>query len=271
MDMLHKIIQNKIEEVASRKELYPIKLLERSIYFSEQTVSLKHYISRPDKFGLIAEIKRASPSRGSINPYVLIEDLSIGYMQAGASALSVLTDKEFFGGTLDDLKTARKLNFCPILRKDFIIDPYQILEARSAGADAILLIARILGAQKANELNQFAKSLGLEVLLEIHSEEDLNALDPHAFDLIGVNSRDLSNFTTQHASLFNLLKLLPRDCLKIAESGIKSAKEAYELKLAGFDGFLIGELFMRETFPEKACHRFIQELAILQMGNHAQA
>src|SRR5689334_188395 len=194
MNILDEIIAYKKKEVADRKELYPVKLLEQSHYFATQPVSLKKYIQRDDLSGIIAEIKRKSPSKGVINPHVSVERTSIGYMQAGASALSVLTDTNFFGGSNDDLMTARKFNFCPILRKDFTIDEYQIVEAKSIGADAILLIAAALPPARVKELAAFAHSFGLEVLLEVHNEEELNAnLDAQA-DLIGVNNRNLKTF-----------------------------------------------------------------------------
>src|SRR5688572_22754861 len=144
MNILDQIIEYKRKEVSSRKELYPVKLLEQSIFFSSPTVSLKKYIQREDKTGIIAEFKRKSPSKGVINAYAPVERTTIGYMQAGASALSVLTDKHFFGGSNEDLSLVRKFNFCPIIRKDFTVEEYQILEAKSIGADAILLIAAVL-------------------------------------------------------------------------------------------------------------------------------
>ena len=144
MTILEQIIEHKRKEVVQRKELYPIKLLEKSIYFSSPTVSLKQYLVREDKIGIIAEIKRRSPSLGMINAYVDVERTSIGYMQAGASAISVLTDQTFFAGKNEDLTIARKFNYCPILRKDFTVDEYQIIEAKSIGADAILLLANVL-------------------------------------------------------------------------------------------------------------------------------
>lgn len=193
MSIFNKIIQNKFKETEERKSLYPVKLLERSIYFETKPVSLKHYILRPDKNGIIAEFKRKSPSKGMINEYASIDKISIGYMQAGASALSILTDKEFFGGKSEDLTIARKLNYCPILRKDFIIDEYQIIESKSIGADAILLIAAILDKQKVKLFTETAKSLGLEVIIEIHSEDQLDAINEKA-DIIGVNNRDLKSF-----------------------------------------------------------------------------
>src|SRR3954468_7885378 len=156
MNILEKIISQKRKEVDERKSFYPVKLLEKSIYYSSPVVSLKKYLLRDDKVGIIAEIKRKSPSKGVINQHVSIERTSIGYMQAGASALSILTDTEFFGGKNEDLTVARKYNYCPILRKDFTIDEYQVVEAKSIGADAILLISAILDPMQAKQLASFA-------------------------------------------------------------------------------------------------------------------
>src|SRR6187431_736395 len=194
MNILDQIIEHKRKEVAERKSLYPVKLLEQSIYFSTQPVSMTKYIQREDKTGIIAEFKRKSPSKGIINAHASVERTSIGYMQAGASALSVLTDKQFFGGSNEDLTVARKFNFCPIIRKDFTIDEYQIIEAKSIGADAILLIAAVLDSKEIKQFTTFAHSLKMEVLLEVHNEEELkNNLEAGA-DLIGVNNRNLKTF-----------------------------------------------------------------------------
>src|SRR6187549_2619245 len=165
MNILDQIIEHKRKEVEERKSLYPAKLLEKSIYFGTQPVSMKKYIQRKDLTGIIAEFKRKSPSKGIINAHASVERTSIGYMQAGASALSVLTDKNFFGGSNEDLTIARKFNFCPIIRKDFTIDEYQIVEAKSIGADAILLIAAVLEPEDSKKLTAVAHALGLEVLL----------------------------------------------------------------------------------------------------------
>src|ERR1700754_4995261 len=161
MNILDQIIVHKQKEVSEAKSLYPVKLLEQSIFFSSPTVSLKKYVQRDDKTGIIAEFKRRSPSKGVINAYASVERTTIGYMQAGASALSVLTDKQFFGGSNEDLKTVRKFNFCPVLRKDFTIDEYQVIEAKSIGADAILLIAAVLDPALSKTLTAFAHSLGM--------------------------------------------------------------------------------------------------------------
>ena len=173
MDILGQIIAHKKKEVEERKSLYPVKLLEKSIYFNSPVVSLKKYLLRKEMCGIIAEIKRKSPSKGIINQYVSIERTSIGYMQAGASALSVLTDTEFFGVKNEDLTIARKFNFCPILRKDFLIDEYQVIEAKSIGADAILLLANVNEPAQLKTLAKLAQSLNMEVLLEVRNKEEL--------------------------------------------------------------------------------------------------
>ncbi|HEY5746050.1 MAG TPA: indole-3-glycerol phosphate synthase TrpC [Chryseolinea sp.] len=260
MNILDEIIAYKKKEVADRKELYPVKLLEKSHYFTTQPVSLKKYIQRDDLSGIIAEIKRKSPSKGVINPHVSVERTSIGYMQAGASALSVLTDTNFFGGSNDDLMTARKFNFCPILRKDFTIDEYQIVEAKSIGADAILLIAAALPPARVKELAAFAHSFGLEVLLEVHNEEELNAnLDAQA-DLIGVNNRNLKTFELSVEISKQLAKRIPDTVVKVSESGIESVATILELKTYGYEGFLMGQNFMQHSRPEIAAKEFIDEL-----------
>jgi indole-3-glycerol phosphate synthase len=260
MNILEKIVEQKKKEVAERKNLYPIKLLEQSIFFASPTVSLKKYIQRKDLSGIIAEIKRKSPSKGVINPDVSVERTSIGYVQAGASALSILTDREFFGGSNEDVMVARKFNYCPILRKDFTIDEYQIIEAKSIGADAILLIAAILEPQRAKELARFAHSFGLEVLFEVHAAEELYPQLFSEVDLIGVNNRDLKSFEVSLDVSRKLEKLIPKEVLKISESGISSTEAIDELRGIGFDGFLMGENFMKHSRPEDAAKEFIGKL-----------
>lgn len=260
MNILDKIIDYKRKEVSDRKELYPTKLLEQSIFFDSQPVSLRKYIQRPDKSGIIAEIKRKSPSRGVINAYVSVERTSIGYMQAGASALSVLTDGNFFGGSNQDLTTARKFNFCPILRKDFTIDPYQIIEAKSIGADAILLIAAALKPAELKSYSDFAHTLGMEVLLEVHNEEELSASLDAGADLIGVNNRDLKTFELSIEISKLLADRIPSSVVKVSESGIESVQTILELKKYGYEGFLMGQNFMQHSRPEAACKEFIDAL-----------
>jgi indole-3-glycerol phosphate synthase len=260
MNMLQQIIAHKQTEIATAKELYPIALLEQSIYFHSPTVSLCDYLLHKDKVGIIAEIKRKSPSKGMINEYVNIEQVSIGYMQAGASALSVLTDQHYFGGHNSYLTTARKFNYCPILRKDFIIDEYQLIEAKSIGADVVLLIAAALPSAELKTLAKTARSLGLEVLLEIHSEEELNSHLNEYINIVGVNNRNLSTFETDLATSKKLAAKIPEEFLRISESGIRMASDIYELKAFGYQGFLIGEKFMETPYPQQACVAFIQSV-----------
>jgi len=258
--ILDEIVAHKRTEVAERKSLYPTKLLEQSPYFETPPVSLKHYLRRKDMHGIIAEIKRKSPSKGDINPYVSVEKVSIGYMQAGASALSILTDTKFFGGKNEDLTLARRMNFCPILRKDFIVDPYQIIEARSIGADAILLIAACLSPEEIKELGGFAQSLGLEVLMEVHDKEELDRSLCEQVDLVGVNNRNLKDFTVDIQTSLDLAAHIPDTFVKVAESGLSTPQQVHTLREAGFEGFLMGQAFMETAQPEKACARFIEGL-----------
>ncbi len=272
MDILEKIIAYKKAEVAERKALFPVKLLEKSIYFETPTVSLSHYLLREDKLGIIAEFKRHSPSKGNINPYAKVEEVTIGYMQAGASALSVLTDTQFFKGKNADLTEARKFNFCPILRKEFIINEYQIIEAKSIGADAILLIAECLDKRKLAQLAKFAQSLGLEVLTEIHAADQLDKLTPE-INVVGINNRNLKTFEVNIQTSKDLFPLIPDPFIKISESGISDPGTIIDLKTYGFQGFLIGEQFMKAASPAKACQQFIQavkeglETEKIKMGN----
>ncbi|MEW6470370.1 MAG: indole-3-glycerol phosphate synthase TrpC [Bacteroidota bacterium] len=256
MNILDKIIAFKKKEVAERKSLYPYQLLERSIYFRSPVISLKKYLLRPDKAGIIAEFKRRSPSKGVINQYADVERTSIGYMQAGASALSVLTDTEFFGGRNEDLTTARKFNYCPILRKDFVVDEYQLVEARSIGADAVLLLANVLSPAQVRQFAATARSLGLEVLLELRERKELAALTSEV-DVVGINNRDLKSFKTDIRRSFEMADLIPDRFIRVSESGIDSADTILRLKKAGFRGFLIGESFMKRSRPETACAELI--------------
>ncbi len=267
MDILSQILETKRKEVEDRKSLYPVKLLEQSIFFGSTTVSLRKYLQREDKSGIIAEIKRKSPSKGVINPYISIERTSIGYMQAGASALSILTDKTYFGGSNDDLTVARKFNFCPILRKEFVIDEYQVIEAKSIGADAILLIAAALDAERIKTLVQLAHSLGMEVLLEVHDHRELQHNFESGADLLGVNNRDLKTFELSIDVSRRLASMIPKEMVKVSESGIESPQTILELKALGYQGFLMGQNFMQHSRPENAARDFIKELNRLKVAS----
>ncbi|MFD1553978.1 indole-3-glycerol phosphate synthase TrpC [Putridiphycobacter roseus] len=259
MSILETIVNYKKTVVQESKDLSPVKLLEQSIFFNSQPISMKEYLKREDKVGIIAEIKRMSPSKGIINDKIDVEQLSISYMQSGASALSVLTDTKFFGGKSEDLEIARKFNYAPILRKDFMIDEYQIVEAKSMGADCILLIAACLTPTLCRSLASFAKNMRLEVLLEVRTREEIDSHTNEYIDIIGVNNRNLNDFKTDIINSKNLFEYLPKELVKISESGITRGSQVKELKDIGYDGFLIGGYFMNQGEPGKACKNLIDD------------
>lgn len=259
MDILAQILKDKKTEVDEKKSLYPVKLLEKSSFFQTEPVSLKKYLLRKDKSGIIAEFKTKSPSKGDINPYADIKKISISYMQAGASALSVLTDKTYFGGSSENLTLARKYNYCPILQKDFFIDEYQVIEAKSIGADAILLIASVLSIPKLKSMAKLASSLGLEVLFEIHTVDELQKLNEF-IEIVGVNNRNLKTFETNIVHSIEIVREVPDELVKVSESGIHTVFDIIKLSSSGFQGFLIGEKFMSSGDPGKACQEFISDL-----------
>jgi indole-3-glycerol phosphate synthase len=265
MNILEKIVLEKRKQVREEKLLYPVELLRRSIYFETECVSLRKYLLRTDKNGIIAEIKKQSPALGPINPHIKVEKLSIGYMQAGASALSVLTDKKFFGGSNADLTTARKFNFCPILRKDFVIDEYQVIQAKSIGADAILLIAAILSSDEIARFTALAHTLGMEVILDLHDTLEIAKIN-NDIDVIGVNNRNLGTMKIDINTSKTMARLLPAGMIKISESGIEDPAVLTELRETGYNGFLIGSYFMKHPEPEKACAEFIQQVNKLKKG-----
>lgn len=260
MTILDQIIEHKRREVAARKAAASLKSLEGTEFFGRTTISLKASIRRSDRSGIIAEFKRRSPSKGVINAHASVIETTQGYAAAGASALSVLTDEKFFGGSNGDLSLARKNNTCPILRKDFTIDEYQIAEAKAIGADAILLIAAVLSPKEAKTLAGFAHSLGLEVLMEVHNEAELAAHLESGADLIGVNNRDLKTFSVSIETSKSLAARIPDGIVKVSESGISNPDTIVELKKYGFEGFLIGENFMKEKDPSKAADDFVRAL-----------
>lgn len=258
MNILDTIIEEKKIEVRRNKELIPVAVLEQTEFFKRNTFSLKQFLLDETKTGIIAEFKRKSPSKGIINDRSDVVDVTKAYAANGASCLSVLTDEKFFGGTAADLKKAR-VNDIPILRKDFMIDEYQIVEARAMGADVILLIAACLSQERVKELAIFAKSLQLEVLLEIHNEDELHHICD-ATEIVGINNRDLKTFTVDINRSLELGKKIPADKIKIAESGISNIETISTFKTAGFRGFLIGENFMKTPDPTIAFAGFVQQL-----------
>jgi indole-3-glycerol phosphate synthase len=257
-NILEHIIEYKREEVRQHKKDMPVKELEKSRLFSRTVFSLKKSLRDASRTGIIAEFKRRSPSKGVINAGASVERVTAAYAQYGASAISVLTDTISFGGSPEDLMRAR-INPLPVLRKDFIIDEYQILEARAMGADAILLIAACLRPEETKRLAGFAATAGLEVLLEIHQESELEHLCD-AVDVIGINNRDLRTFEVDINRSIELANKLPAGRVVIAESGIHDVETICRLKSAGFNGFLIGEQFMKEPDPAVAFASFVDQL-----------
>ncbi len=260
MNILDKIVKRKQEEVAIAKINKPLAGLEDSDYFNRVTYAFREFLLNPKKTGIIAEFKRSSPSKGLINGHAKVADVTRGYAAAGASALSVLTDLDFFGGSYVDLAVARENNSIPILRKDFIIDAYQVVESKAMGADIILLIAAILSPAQISEFAAQAKSLGLNVLLEVHSLEELQRSITLNIDAIGVNNRNLGDFTVNLQNSFDLVNEIPDGIMKISESAISDPNTITALKKAGFNGFLIGENFMKTDDPAAAMQRFVSEL-----------
>ena len=259
MTILDKIIASKRKEVALKKNVVSIQQLENSDLFNSKTNSLSKSIMN-SPFGIIAEHKRLSPSKAIINHSLSVEEVVKGYENAGASGISILTDNHYFGGSLDDLILARAAVKTPLLRKEFIIDDYQILEAKANGADAILLIAAVLTKEEIKQLSEFAQSLALEVLLEVHNQEELDKSSMPSLDLIGVNNRNLKTFEVSLQNSIDLINHIPNDFVKISESGITTTNDIKLLRSHGFQGFLIGESFMKTDNPGKSLAQFINVL-----------
>lgn len=259
MNILDKIAAHKKEEVAITKEEVPVESLELLPHYRRKCISLKENLQN-SATGIIAEFKRRSPSHPEINLGAEVPEITAGYEKAGASGISVLTDEEFFGGSLNDLALARETVKLPLLRKDFVIDEYQIIEAKAMGADVILLIAAMLKPAEVKKFSQLAKKLGLEVLLEVHNEEELKNNIFDTVDIIGVNNRNLKTFEVDLRFSKDLAEKIPDRYVKISESGIENSEAILELQKSGFKGFLIGGNFMKTEDPGKSAAEFIREL-----------
>lgn len=257
-DILSEIIANKRFEVDLQKQTISMEQLQEGICDAPASRSMKQALASSAS-GIIAEFKRRSPSKGWIKQEALPEEIIPSYVEAGATALSILTDEKFFGGSLKDIRTARPLVEIPILRKDFIIDEYQLYQAKIVGADAVLLIAAALERERCNELAEQAHELGLEVLLEIHSSDELAYIDKK-IDMVGINNRNLGTFFTDVENSFRLAGQLPQDAVLVSESGISDPEIVKRLRLAGFRGFLIGETFMKTQQPGETLQNFLQAI-----------
>lgn len=256
MNILEKIIEQKRHDVAKAKNLVSVSELQDRAYFTRQTFSLAESVKKNS--GIIAEFKRQSPSKGVINAHSQVLEVAEAYQNYGASGISILTDKQFFGGSMEDIKTVREQTGIPILRKDFMIDAYQFYEAKAGGADAVLLIAAVLSPAQVQEFTVLSHELGLEVLLEIHTEAELQHFHSEV-DLVGINNRNLKNFKVDLQHSIKLRKMLPANVLCVAESGIYSVANFQHLRSHQFDGFLMGEFFMRHENVGEAFAEFIKE------------
>ncbi len=259
INILDKIIANKRLEVERHKKETSINELEKRLSTITTPASFKEAIKN-SRTGIIAEFKRRSPSRDWIFKDAKIEDVIPLYSQNGASAISVLTDMDFFGGELADLELAGSLTKTPLLRKDFVVDEYQLYQAKISGASAILLIASALTIDETKQLAKKAKELNLDVLLEIHNEQELHHINDKV-DVVGVNNRNLGTFVTDIQISFDLADKIPNDFIKISESGISQPQTVIDLQQAGYKGFLMGENFMKTSNPGKALEDFINQLA----------
>ena len=257
MNILDKIIEQKKIEVADSKKEISVNELKETEFFQRKTISLKQSLT--SRSGIISEFKRKSPSKGIINDNADVLEVTKSYEKFGASGISILTDELFFGGKLKDILKVRSEISIPILRKDFMIDEYQFYEAKANGADVILLIASCLSRNQVQEFTHLSHELGLEVLLEIHTEDELKHCSEN-LDLVGINNRNLKDFKVDLEHSVNLKNLLPKETLSVAESGIYSIEDFRFLKEKGFDGFLMGEYFMRNENPGIAFEEFINTI-----------
>ena len=258
MSILDRIVAHKKGEVAKLQASIPQIHLEQALSLAPQSLSLREFLQRPDKNGVIAEFKRQSPSAGAINRQADVAKVARGYMAAGCAGISVLTDAHFFGGRAQDLKQVAAFADVPLLRKDFIIAPYQITEARTLGASVILLIASILTKEEMATFTAQAHDLGMEVLVEIHTRDEIGKI-PKESDLVGINNRNLNNFKVELSHSVALRQALPSDFPVIAESGISTSQDIAYLRQHGFAGFLVGSALMKQNDPARALADLVKE------------
>ena len=259
MKILDKIVEDKKIEINKLLSNSSISKLENSHLFSRKCISLKESIKNNNS-GIICEFKRRSPSNQNINYISSLSDVVSGYEEAGAAGLSILTNKKYFDGDTQDIIDIRDISNLPILRKEFIISEYQVIEAKSIGSDAILLIASILSKEEIISYSSLAKSIGLEVLLEIHSEDELYKISGDDIDIVGVNNRNLDTLEIDLNNSIELYGKIPSKFIKISESGISEVESILKLKEVGYNGFLIGEKFMKKSNPMESAYDFIKKI-----------
>ena len=251
-DILRNILARKSEEIADRTKLLPLNALTRRVQDAPPTRGFLQAIRRRLASGLpavIAEIKKASPSKGLLRADFRPADIAVSYERHGAACLSVLTDKDFFQGSDAYLQEARAVCRLPVLRKDFTIEPYQVYEARAIGADAILLIVAALGDARMRELAGISRDLGMDVLVEVHDAQELGRALALETPLIGINNRDLRTFHTALETTLGLLKKIPSDRVVVTESGIHTPQDVARMRAQGVNSFLVGEAFMKAADP----------------------
>ena len=259
MNILQHIVNDIQKDLVLKKQIVPIDRLESSPLFERQTNSLRQRIVKTE--GIIAEHKRRSPSKQNINFGLRLADVAQGYASAGVAGMSVLTNNQYFGGSIEDLLLARQACELPLLRKEFMVDEYQVLEAKANGADAILLIAACLKRQDIQILSALAQQLGMEVLLEVHNADELEKSIMPSIDMIGVNNRDLTSFSVSLETSKSLVDQIPTEFVKLSESGLTSAESVFELRDCGYQGFLMGEHFMKTYNPGVSAQNFIKSLS----------
>jgi indole-3-glycerol phosphate synthase len=261
MEILEIIINHKLKEIEGKKRIFPVRKLEKSVFFKRRMHSFYDALGKPGP-SVIGEFKRKSPSKGVINISSEVEDVARAYQEAGIAAMSILTDMEFFGGEEQDLENVAGFIKIPLLRKDFILDEYQVIESKSIGASSILLIASVLTRKEVKILSELAQTLGMDVLFEVHNENDLDKMSQN-IRIVGVNNRNLNTLDVDISLSEEIFPFLPVNCLKVAESGFQTPEDIKKLFETGFDAFLIGENFMKSKEPGEAASRFLEDLKIL--------
>lgn len=258
-DILNRITEKTADDLGRRKQKVSFSDLNSFEGFEKKRIPFGNALIDKDKVSIIAEVKKASPSKGIIRPDFDPVDIALRYEEGGASAISVLTDEPFFKGNLKYLDAISKRVHLPLLRKDFIIDPYQIKEARAYGADAVLIIVAITEGKQLQELQHAAREFGLDALVECYDQDDFDRLDFEQTDILGVNNRDLKSFEVDVHRGISVLQQAPEDTILVSESGLTSGEDLALLKKEGIHSALIGEYFMREKDPGKAVKDLIEQ------------
>jgi indole-3-glycerol phosphate synthase len=259
--VLDRIVEARRAEVAHRKKSLPETVLRIGVQKADPVRDFAGALCRPGRINVIAELKKASPSAGLLRADFDPASLARGYEAAGAAALSVLTEEGFFQGALSHLRDARKSVVLPVLRKDFIVEPWQVWEARATNADTFLLIVAALSKPMLSELLALGRELGMEALVEVHTRQELDTALSAGARIVGVNNRNLHTLEVRVETSFELIEAIPEECIAVSESGLRTGEDLTRLHAAGFDAFLIGEHFMRDADPGAALGRLLASAA----------